>query len=117
MNLGKVFSAGIWLMRRMRFGVKLGLVTAVVLVPLVFIVAELINRERTEIAVASDELQGIAMVENASGLIRLLQTHRGQTNMVLSGNAAAQSARESTRAAIKSARDKLDAQILSLIHI
>lgn len=111
MKLDKVFSAGIWLMRRMRFGVKLSLVTAVVLVPLFFIVAELIARERNEIETVRSELAGIAMVENASALVRQLQAHRGQTNMVLSGNAAAQGPRDKTRETLKVARDQLDAKI------
>ncbi len=113
MKFGKVFSAGIWLMRRMRFGVKLGLVTLVVLVPLCFIVAELLSRERSEIAVTRAELAGIAMVEDASALIRQLQTHRGQTNMVLSGNTEAQGARDKTRESLKAARDQLDAKVNS----
>lgn len=107
--LGNFFSAGIWLMRRMRFGVKLGLVTVVVLVPLILITAELINRERGDIASTSAELAGIAIVDDAGALIRHLQTHRGQTNMVLSGNAAAQESREKTRQLLKRARDQLDA--------
>jgi methyl-accepting chemotaxis protein len=113
MKLGKVFSAGIWLMRRMRFGVKLGLVTLVVLAPLLFITAELISRERADIAIAGQELVGIGSVEDVSALIRQLQTHRGQSNMVLLGNSAAQPAREQTRAALKVARDKVDARISS----
>ncbi|MFM6993364.1 MAG: methyl-accepting chemotaxis protein [Rhodoferax sp.] len=111
MKLGKVFSAGIWLMRRMRFGVKLGLVTLVVLVPLLFITAQLIDRERSEIAMTREELTGISMVEDAGTLVRQLQTHRGQTNMVLSGNTAAQGARDKTRESLKAARDKLDANV------
>ncbi len=111
MKLGKVFSAGIWLMRRMRFGVKLGLVTVVVLVPLFFIAAELIGRERSEIAMTRAELVGIAMVEDASALVRQLQTHRGQTNMLLSGNTAVQGARDKTRESLKTARDQLDANV------
>ena len=109
MALNKIFSPGFWLMRKMRFGVKLGLVTVVVLVPLLMITAELISRERSDISTTKAELVGIAMVDEASGLIRQLQTHRGQSNMVLSGNTGAQSARDKTRVSLKAARDTLDA--------
>ena len=113
MALSKILYPGYWLMRKMRFGVKLGLLTVVVLVPLVLITAELISRERSDIATAQAELVGISMVDDASTLIRQLQTHRGQTNMVLSGNTAAQGARDKTRETLKSARDQLDANVRS----
>jgi methyl-accepting chemotaxis protein len=113
MALSKILYPGYWLMRKMRFGVKLGLMTVVVLVPLVLITAELIGRERSDITTTQAELVGIAMVDDASTLIRQLQTHRGQTNMVLSGNTAAQGARDKTRETLKAARDQLDANVRS----
>jgi methyl-accepting chemotaxis protein len=113
MVLSKILYPGTWLMRKMRFGVKLGLVTVVVVVPLLVITAELIHRERSDINTTQAELVGVTMVDAASTLVRQLQTHRGQTNMVLSGNAAAQGARDKTRETLKSARDTLDAVMRS----
>jgi methyl-accepting chemotaxis protein len=113
MALSKILYPGTWLMRKMRFGVKLGLVTAVVVIPLVMITAELIHRESSDIGTTQAELVGMSMVDAASTLIRQLQTHRGQTNMVLSGNTAAQGARDKTRETLKSARDTLDTAMRS----
>ena len=108
MALSKILYPGYWLMRKMRFGVKLGLVTAVVLIPMLYVAVTLSAREQSDIAIAQSELQGVDLVEAASTVIRQLQTHRGQTNMVLSGNAQAQGPRDATRVDIKAARDTLD---------
>lgn len=109
MALSKILYPGYWLMRQMRFGVKLGLVTVVVLLPLLYIAFALSARERADIATVQSELHGMALVDATSTLVRQLQTHRGQTNMVLAGNAQAQGPRDATRAQIKTARDALDA--------
>jgi methyl-accepting chemotaxis protein len=108
MALSKILYPGYWLMRKMRFGVKLGLVTAVVLIPMLYVAVTLSAREQSDIAIAQSELQGVDLVDAASTVIRQLQTHRGQTNMVLSGNAQAQGPRDATRVDIKAARDTLD---------
>jgi methyl-accepting chemotaxis protein len=109
MVVSKILYPGYWLMRKMRFGVKLGLVTVVVLVPLLYVAVSLSVREQSDIANAQSELHGVGLVEATTTLVRQLQTHRGQTNMVLSGNAQAQAPRDATRAQIKAARDTLDA--------
>jgi methyl-accepting chemotaxis protein len=109
MALSKILYPGYWLMRKMRFGVKLGLVTVVVLLPLLYIATSLSLREQGDIAIAQAELHGIELVGAASTVVRQLQTHRGQTNMVLSGNAQAQGPRDQTRGQVKAARDALDA--------
>ena len=114
MNYQRVFYAGMWLMRKMRFATKLSLLAAVLLLPMLVILAQLISRQSSELALTRTEMAGIHLVDEASELIRQLQTHRGQTNMVLSGNAAAQAGRDKTREAIRQARDVLDKHLLTL---
>lgn len=108
MNFHKFFYAGMWLMRKMRFATKLALLALVLLVPMLLVVAQLISAQRQEIVFTRAELAGIGLVGDSGELIRQLQSHRGQTNMVLSGNAAAQTGRDKTRDAIRQARDVLE---------
>ena len=113
MNFTKFFYAGMWIMRKMRFATKLALLALVLLVPMLVVVAQLISSQRQEIVFTRAELAGIGLVSDSGELIRQLQSHRGQTNMVLSGNAAAQAGRDKTRDAIRQARDVLDRNLLA----
>ena len=108
MKLNRFFFAGIWIMRQMHFATKLTLMALALLVPLLAVLIQLVTIQTRELKLTRDELQGMSLVGHASELIRQLQTHRGQTNMVLSGNAAAQAGRDSTREALRQAHDVLD---------
>lgn len=111
MILLKSFSAGMLLMRKMRFAIKLSLLAVVMLAPMLLVLVQLISVQKQELSVTRAELQGIDLVADASELIRQLQTHRGQTNMVLSGNSEAQAGRDRTRDSLRQARDALDRQL------
>ena len=91
MGAEKVLSVGMLLMRKMRLRAKLGIVFFVALVPLLLIVWQLLSRNMSDAQITRSELVGVQIVEQASQVIRLIQTHRGQTNLVLLGNAGAQS--------------------------
>lgn len=112
MNLNKVFYPGIWFMRQMRFATKLTLMAFALMVPLLVVLAQLISVQTQDLSVTRGELRGIAVVGDASDLIRQLQIHRGQTNMVLSGNVAAQAGRDSTREILRQARNTLDSKLV-----
>ncbi|MDR7308447.1 methyl-accepting chemotaxis protein [Rhodoferax saidenbachensis] len=111
MKLGKVFSAGMWVMRNMRFGTKLGALSAVLLLPMLLIVWQLLAREVGDMEIARAELEGIVVVDGTSELVRQIQIHRGQSNMVLAGNTGVQAGREKTREALRAARDSLDKKL------
>ncbi|MFT7324512.1 MAG: methyl-accepting chemotaxis protein [Rhodoferax sp.] len=113
MNIKKFFSTGMWVMRKMRFATKLTLLALVLLLPLAVMLAQLIAGQTRTLELTRSELQGISLVEETSTLIRQLQVHRGQTNMVLSGNAAAVAARNTTRDSLKQARDALDRDLMA----
>lgn len=114
MILIKFFSAGMWIMRKMRFATKLSLLAVVMVAPMLLVLVQLISVQKQELSVTRAELQGIDLVGGASELIRQLQTHRGQTNMVLSGNAAAQTGRDRTRDTLRQARDALDQKLTAV---
>ena len=107
MSFVKIFSPGMWLMRKMRFGAKLGILSAVVLLPLLFIAWQLIDRTQQDRAVTRTEMVGVRSIERIGNVMRLLQVHRGQTAMLLSGSAAVQPARDKTRSSLKDAEERL----------
>jgi methyl-accepting chemotaxis protein len=107
----KFLSLGMWIMRSMRFSTKLTLLSLAVLLPLLAVVVELIAERPRELALHRAELQGVAVVGEASELIRQIQAHRGQTNMVLSGNTAAQQGRDLSREALRRSRAALDQKL------
>lgn len=108
MKFKKFFFAGMWVMRKMRFATKLTLLAVVLLVPMLVVLAQLILLQTREINVTRAELEGISLIGDTGDLIRQLQNHRGQTNMVLSGNAEAKTGRDRTRETLRQARDVLD---------
>ena len=110
MNLNSFFFPGMWVMRKMRFATKLSLLTLVLLLPMLMVLVQLFSAQSRDLAITRAELEGIALVSSSTELIRQLQTHRGQTNMVLSGNTAAQTDRDATRVALRQAREALDAR-------
>lgn len=101
---------GMMLMRRMRFATKLSLLALVLLVPLVLVLLQLISAQNRDVAAARSKLEGIALVDDTSELIRQLQTHRGLTHRVLSGDTAAQAQRDATRVALTRASEALNAR-------
>ena len=94
----KPLKPGVHLMRQLRLPVKLGVMAVVLLLPTLIISAQLIQRLGESIAFTESELAGSHMVRDISASIRTVQRHRGQTNMLLSGNSSAQAAIEQTRA-------------------
>lgn len=97
MSFVKFLYPGMWVMRKMRFGSKLAIVFLVALVPLLFIVWQLISRTLNDVQITRAEVVGVEVVEQTTEVIRNVQAHRGQTNMVLLGNTAATGARDQTR--------------------
>ena len=111
MGFVRILDPGMWVMRKMRFATKLALVFLLALLPLLVMVWLLIERNLSEADITQTEIRGVMVVEQASDVIRLLQAHRGQTNMVLSGNSEAQASRDQTRKKLSESQAAL-AQVL-----
>lgn len=95
------FRPGVRLMRLLRLPTKLGLLALVLFVPLVFISLQLIQRINDSIAFTEAELDGSRVVQRLSAVVVEVQKHRGQTNMLLSGDAGARTALQATREALQ----------------
>jgi len=108
MSYVKFLYPGMWVMRKMRFGSKLAIVFLVAFVPLLYIVWQQISRTLSDTQVTRAEVYGVRVVEHATDLIRVLQAHRGQTNMLLLGNAAALGGRDQARGKLAEGRKQLE---------
>jgi methyl-accepting chemotaxis protein len=104
----KVMRPGATLMRNLRLPTKLAALAVVLIVPLVLITAFTFQRLEAEIQFTQDEIHGTEVVQSVGAVITEVQKHRGQTNMLLSGNAAAQAALMTTREALLKASSAVD---------
>ncbi len=114
MRITSLLTPGMWVMRRMRLGFKLAIVLVVAVLPLVFLVWELVARSLADVKITAAEVQGVEVVQQTTDLIRLVQAHRGLTNMVLLGSASAQTARDETRSQLSQKRLAVDALLHAL---
>lgn len=110
MQIKKILSPGMELMRRMRFGAKLALVSVVAMLPLILISWQMLARNSAELQITRSEVQGVLWVEKATEIIRLVQAHRELTNLLLLGNQDQKSARDQTRVLLKEVKIALQQQ-------
>ena len=107
----KPMKPGVMLMRNLRLPTKLGTMAVVLILPLILITAYLFQRLEGEIQFTQDEIHGTELVQSLGAVIVEVQKHRGQTNMLLSGNATVQPALASTREALGKASSAVDAHM------
>ena len=103
LQLNTLLAPGMAVMRRLRMPVKLLLLSAVLLVPLVLLLFTQLQRSNADLAYTRGEVVGTDAVEALLTTALYTQAHRGQTNQVLSGNEAARAARETTRKSLREA--------------
>ena len=104
-----LWGPGILLARRLSLPLKLGILCAFLVVPLVVACVLLIGRQSADLELTQSELQGTAVIRPLSRVVTLVQKHRGQTNVMLAGNVAvmadlAQTRRELVQATADTAR-------------
>lgn len=104
----KALQPGVHMMRRLRLPTKLSLLALVLFMPLVVISLLLTQRLNGAIAFTQAELDGSLLVKRASALIVEVQKHRGQTNMLIAGDAQARSALDATRTRLREAQTQLE---------
>ena len=97
------FLPGVWLMRQLRLPTKLGLLALAIVIPLLVVCVSLVQRISDEIKVLDSEAQGVHGITALSDLVALAQKHRGQTNMLLSGDASVRGGLDKTREALPAA--------------
>lgn len=103
MSFVKLLGPGMWAMRQMRFGVKLVMLGVIVLIPLITIVVGQAKAIYGNIEITKSEIAGSKALDDLTDVIRLVQAHRGQTNMKLLGGDSMDIAIDKTRNALSEA--------------
>jgi methyl-accepting chemotaxis protein len=102
---------GIHLMQRLSMPVKLYTLVAILSVPLLAMSYLQLQRLYEDYRIARQEAAGAEAVRRMTDVVVLLQTHRGQTNIILSGNAGPTVARDETRRKLREAVEALQATV------
>ena len=74
MKPSSLFAAGMWVMRRLRFGTKLSLLALLTLAPLLLVLAQLFSRQSAVLARTRDEIEGVALLAATRSLVHDLQS-------------------------------------------
>jgi methyl-accepting chemotaxis protein len=107
----KLLKPGAALMRRLRLPSKLLILSLVLVIPLLLITVSANLRLSEDIQVSRDEAGGTRLVQQIGALTQEVQKHRGQTNMVISGNTGARDALALTRQSLAAEVTKLEAVV------
>ena len=102
---------GVALMSRMRLPAKLLLLSTLLLVPLLLVCVQLLQRFHEDIQFIRAEQAGIQALAPVVRLVAQVQTHRGQTNILLSGNASVTPALEQTAERLKQGVAEVDTAV------
>ena len=74
MKPSSLFAAGMWVMRRLRFGTKLSLLALLTLAPLLLVLAQLFSRQSADLARTRDEIEGVALLTATRSLVHDVQS-------------------------------------------
>ena len=88
---------GVNLLRRMHFPTKLGLIAIIVMIPLLVVAFFLVQRQNADLDFTLTEAQGLTLLRPTMRVVTQVQKHRGQTNVLLSGNVAVKADLDKTR--------------------
>ncbi|WP_164885106.1 methyl-accepting chemotaxis protein [Rubrivivax rivuli] len=99
---------GLWLMRRLRLPLKLGLLGLTLFIPLLLLLVLHVQVLRTQAGITAAEAEGTRVVKAMLDVADLTQQHRGLTNRALSGDAAAAAPRDAVRSKLTLALTEVD---------
>ena len=102
---------GALLMRRLRMPVKMSLMALMLIVPLLLMIVHTVDQARDSLSATRAELQGARLVQLATHAAVELQTLRGLTNRVMSGDTDATPQRDQARVGLKAALNAVDAAL------
>jgi len=102
---------GVKLMQRYTMPVKLRALSLILLVPLLLVGAAHFKTLMTELEFTQGEKIGAQTIQQLIEVVVHTQTHRGQTNLILSGNTGPTAAREDTRKKLTAALAQVQASV------
>ena len=98
-------------MSRMRLPAKLLLLSTLLLVPLLLVCVQLLQRFHEDIEFIRGEQAGVQVLAPVVRLVALAQTHRGQMNILLSGNASVAPTLDQSAERLKQGMAEVDAAL------
>ncbi|MFZ2988059.1 methyl-accepting chemotaxis protein [Ideonella sp.] len=107
--LNRLLRPGALLMRRLRMPVKLALMAAMLLVPLLLAVVDTARNVHEQRALTRSEMSGVRVVEALSASLFELQTHRSLTHRLLNGDATVATALAASRTRLTDSLTAVDA--------
>ncbi|GAA0754159.1 methyl-accepting chemotaxis protein [Ideonella azotifigens] len=111
----RLLQPGIGLMRRLRMPTKLGLMAAMLLVPMVLVMVNQARQKLAEVELANTEREGVRVVRALSDLVAETQAHRGLSNRVLGGDEGARAALLESHGRLQQGLTEVDA-VVSELH-
>ncbi len=115
--LETLFFPAFWLVSRLRFRVKAGLLLLILIIAFFLVIASLYQRLNRDIETARQELIGLDLLPPLYRIVERMQEHRGLSSGVLSGGTVLDKVRQVKQQmvtrAFKSLGDKLPAEIIS----
>jgi methyl-accepting chemotaxis protein len=81
----------------MHFPTKLGLIGTIVMIPMLVVAFFLVQRQDSDLDFTLNEAKGLKLLRPTMRVVTLVQKHRGQTNVLLSGNTAVKADLDKTR--------------------
>jgi methyl-accepting chemotaxis protein len=110
-SLAHLLNPGAKLMRQLPLTVKIAGTALAMLLPLFWLLGGDLARTRDELAITRAQSAGVDAARRLTDLVALVQLHRGQTDMALSGSSAALGQRAATRRSLDEAVRALDATV------
>ena len=104
----RLLRPGLRLMRSLRMPAKMGLLGAMLVVPLFLLLALAMLHALADIGVARAEREGAVLARQVSELALLVQSHRSLSNQVAAGNPAVTASRDDLRARLRQAVQRTD---------
>lgn len=108
-----ILAPGVAALRRIRLPAKLSILAAVLLIPLLLLAFSLAVRQQADLTVTHSEIEGVELIRPVMRAVTLIQKHRGQTNVMLSGNAKILPDLERTRQALNQALAETEKAVAS----
>ncbi|MEY4884509.1 MAG: hypothetical protein RIS34_2363 [Pseudomonadota bacterium] len=98
-----IWLPGIWLTRQARLPIKLGVLGLILTLPMVIVAMLLVQRQNSDTDITRSEIEGVVVIRPVMRVVTLVQKHRGQAQMLLSGNMAVKTSLEQTGAELAQA--------------
>ncbi|MDZ7856073.1 methyl-accepting chemotaxis protein [Sphaerotilus sp.] len=104
----RLLRPGLRLMRILRMPAKMGLLGAMLVIPLFLLLALAMLDALADIGVAQSEREGAVLARQVTELALLVQSHRSLSNQVAAGNLAVTAARDALRARLRQSVQRTD---------